>query len=353
VLLTYGDIQRMLKRMRKAGMRVRYIIAGEYGSNLGRAHWHGVFHFYGDVLPNWEGVHLKWTQDEWDRVGGIHISEWSRYDRDGNWEDFHGHVHIKKATYAHVRYALKYLLKDTHDKRVQAKLAMSRLPPLGYAYFMQRARDVAKAGLAPQDLYYRFQVRRFSGDVQEMRFRLEGRLAEMFLQEYLRVWVEVHGARPRPVSELVDTFEEFGRLGDEDALTESRVEELPGESSIFGGDGKLKAWNVREDGELERRLAKTWAEMLASPQISKAPRNQIDWLSHWMETQDGLTEEEREFHREYWWKQAERRCREVTGLSEAQLDKLKWTNARQYQFAINHPTRFTCPAWLRRWSPED
>lgn len=338
VLLTYADIQKMLKRMRRAGMLVRYIVAGEYGSALGRAHWHGVFHFYGDKLPNWEGDHLNWSQEKWDSVGGIHIPEWSRYDANGNWEDYHGYVHIKKATYAHVRYALKYLLKDTADERKQTKLAMSRNPPLGWSFFRQRAWDIATAGLSPQDLNYVFPVRRFSGKVEDMRFRLEGTLAEMYLKEYLDAWAKTNPTRARPVSELVDTFEEFGRLGDEDQLTQTRVDALPKESSIFAADGMLKAVP-----------GASWAEYLQRTAKSSTIKTKLEWFSEFMEQNwDGYTEEERERERERFWSEAERHCREQTGLSADELEQIRERSPAQYRYAINHPTRFTIPAFIRK-----
>lgn len=39
-LLTYSDIQKLMKRFRASGYIPRYFCVGEYGSAKGRAHWH-------------------------------------------------------------------------------------------------------------------------------------------------------------------------------------------------------------------------------------------------------------------------------------------------------------------------
>lgn len=240
VQLMKQDIQRLLKRMRKKGQVVRYMVAGEYGSALGRAHWHGIFHFYGDVLPEWEGSHLNWSQEQWDRVGGVHIPEWSLYDQPL------GHVHIKKATYAHVRYALKYLMKDQADPAKHGVLLMSKKPPIGWVYFMDLARETAQAGLPIHDLKYYFDVRTMAGEQKRMSFMLNGRMAEMYLQEYIDEWHRLHGNRDFPASEsgLVETFNAFGRIGDEVRMTEVAQEKLAREFEGYG-DQKLKPVQVR------------------------------------------------------------------------------------------------------------
>lgn len=245
VHLMYSDMQKLFKRMRKRRYSMRYIVAGEYGEALGRAHWHGVFHFYGDVLPEWEGAHLRWTQDEWDNVGGIHIPEWTSR-RHGPI----GFVHIKKATYSHTRYALKYLLKNEIDPNQQALFHMSKKPPLGYTYFMERARDVARTSLPLEDLYYHFPIRTMSGLEQNKSFMLNGTLAKLYVAEYIRQW-PIHNTAPLPETELVYLFSEYGRWGDEDRLVQSRVSQHPPATSIFNSFGEVKS-------EAPRKL--TWAE---------------------------------------------------------------------------------------------
>lgn len=344
VLLTYSDVQKMFKRMRKAGMKFRYMMAGEYGTKLGRAHWHGVIHFYGDVLPDWEGEHLNWSQEKWDRVGGIHIDEWASYDgRD--FVDYLGHVHIKKATYAHVQYALKYMMKGVGDDAAQATFVMSRNPPIGHAYFMERAAEYAQAGLAPQDLGYRFQVRKMDGEVEDRTFYLKGRLAEMYLQEYIDSWRRIHGERQRPDSEVVDTYEQWGRLGLEENLTQSWVEKLPGKGSMFKADGgtfdQVRGLDA-EGRPVWKNKPKTWAEhcrALMPGEKRSRINGHLDWFHEWMDSNE-FTEEERQRFTDDFWAEAERNAREVTGLSCAEYDEIWKRVPALGRDLVNNPARF-------------
>lgn len=328
VLLTYHDIQKMLKRMRKAGYVVRYIIAGEYGGTYGRAHWHGVFHFYGSSPPEWTGAHLTWSQEEWDRRGGIHIPQW--IDPDDSNRPM-GVVHIKRASYSHVRYALKYLLKDQTDEKGQTMLAMSRKPPLGYEYFTDLARQTAEQRAPIQDLYYKFHVRTRNGEQKNMRFRLKGRMAEIYLQTYIDHWATLYGkAAHRPPSEVVDTYEEFGRLGAEENLTMARVDALPGENSKFAADGQLKA-----------QALPTWAEHLQESVKRSTVRDKISWLAQWMEDHgQALSQQELDWQLEWFWTEAERAACAVTGLTPDELEAIKWSDAQQYRYIINHPSSY-------------
>lgn len=258
VQLMYSDVQKMFKRMRKAGMYFRYIIAGEYGSQLQRAHWHAVLHFYAETwdaqgnrrehpLPEWEGEHLNWSQEQWDKVGGVHIDEWARFDKRGRFEDYLGHVHIKKATYGHVSYALKYLLKDQNDPNKQVLYHMSRKPPLGYDYFTQLADETAKNAIGIPDLKYFFDVTTRSGDRRRQQFLLSGKMAEIYLENYLRSWEKYHGATPVPVSDVVQIYQQYGRLTNEDMATEARVALIPGPRSVINqwGESHQEAEMVR------------------------------------------------------------------------------------------------------------
>ena len=49
VTLLTADVQKFVRSLRKAGHKVRYMIAGEYGERKGRAHWHAVLFFKGKV----------------------------------------------------------------------------------------------------------------------------------------------------------------------------------------------------------------------------------------------------------------------------------------------------------------
>ena len=41
-VLTYSDVQKYFKRLRKTVGKFKYLVAGEYGEEKGRAHWHAI-----------------------------------------------------------------------------------------------------------------------------------------------------------------------------------------------------------------------------------------------------------------------------------------------------------------------
>lgn len=226
VMLFTSDMQRMLKRMRskRFGYKVRYMIAGEYGGRFGRAHWHGIFHFSGPNLPDWKRDWANWSDEQWQRVGGVHIPEWEYSDGTPI-----GHVHIKQAVYAHTRYALKYMMKDQTDPNSDIKLIMSKNPPLGTEYLTRYAEQIAEAGLAPRDLFYGFQVVDAQGETKEKRFMMRGKVAELFILAYIRRWRELFGERPMPDHgpevDVVHAYLRFGRVGRSEYLTPLDVED--------------------------------------------------------------------------------------------------------------------------------
>lgn len=335
VQLMYSDIQKLLKRMRKAGYIVRYIAAGEYGAALGRAHWHCIFHFYGDTLPEWEGIHLKWNQKQWDTVGGIHIPEWSIYGEPL------GHVHIKKATYAHTQYALKYLMKDQIDPEKHTMLHMSKNPPLGYAYFMRLADETAQAGTVLEDLKYKFNVRTASGEEKQMSFLLTGKLAEMYLTRYLETWKALNGKRWWPSSELIDNFAQWGKLGNEDRLTEKRAsEEIPKMFTFQKGEYKLR--KVGEATDVERKLYpnhfdKRRPETLAEYSTRRAAEYRIERAKERNERKqnDPAWKRQQRQRIERQRNEAIRVSIERCGITQAEFDKLP----RAWRFFIEHNSR--------------
>ena len=178
-VLTYSDVQRYLKRLRKAGYQVRYLVAGEYGSLKGRAHWHGVF-FWKNKIPPHE-IRRHFAEPFW----------------------HHGNSFWDEPSASAVKYCCKYLQKDTEADEAQAHLAMSRKPPLGHDYFIRRAHRYVQQGVSPQDLFYSFpEVRAKDGKPQQ--FMLQGAMCDQFLSAFIERWKLVHGNDRWPNSELID-----------------------------------------------------------------------------------------------------------------------------------------------------
>lgn len=185
VVLTYSDVQKYLKLLRRHGYPVRYFVTGEFGSLKGRAHWH-IMLYWLDKVPAHE-LDRNFMEEHWP----------------------HGWSFWTRPTPHAVRYNCKYIQKDIGDAQRQGHLAMSKKPPLGTAYFQQVAEQYVRQGLAPQDLHYWFaDVRNADGSVK--KFMLKDRPAEMFLQHYVDTWKRTYPGRHLPNSELVEEFVDRG-----------------------------------------------------------------------------------------------------------------------------------------------
>lgn len=201
-VLTYSDVQKYFKRLRKDGFACSYFVVGEYGSTKGRSHWHAIVYWHGPVPPH-EIRTSKYMQKHWP----------------------HGFSFWDEIGPASVRYVCKYVQKDLADAEAQGHLSMSKKPPLGARYFALRAQRYVDAGLAPQDMFYSFDEAR-DRDGNKLKFLLGGRSAELFLEEYIMRW---RGYPPRgfhgppcpvrgwhyPASTVVEEYE--------DKLTRNRV----------------------------------------------------------------------------------------------------------------------------------
>lgn len=100
------DLQLFFKRVRKAGMRLRYYAVGEYGSKTFRPHYHVIL--FGDVSP-------EVIRDAWPL----------------------GQVHIGTVTQASIQYTLGYIVNKSWKHttgRVPPFSLMSRKPGLGANY---------------------------------------------------------------------------------------------------------------------------------------------------------------------------------------------------------------------------
>lgn len=156
--------QLFIKLLRRAGHKVRYLVAGEYGDLRGRAHFHAILFFEHLVPLEYENEHGEWitrgipaqykddyplgkTQEDApfsDLIPHkrmVHIREWP-----------HGHIEVDwSASEAAIRYVCWYLqLPEKHN----AWFSLSKKPPLGAAYFAQRAERFRKSGLLPQGFEY-------------------------------------------------------------------------------------------------------------------------------------------------------------------------------------------------------
>lgn len=237
-LLTYSDIQKYLKLLRRHGYPVRYLVAGEYGSKKGRAHWHLIL-YWQDKVPD-HVLDQNFMEQHWP----------------------HGWSFWTEPTWKAFRYNCKYIQKDMRDGQAQGHLAMSKKPPLGAAYFKKLAEQYVEQGLVPASLNYSFPESRLvneDGTSTPWVYRLKGRSAELFLRHYIDTWRRKRPAMRRPTSEIVDLYEKYGKV----VLDEQRMlmrEEFPrGESRAkFPTGGAIKAAVVQrrnEEAQTDRERA--------------------------------------------------------------------------------------------------
>lgn len=215
-MLTYSDVQKYLKLLRRHGFPVRYFVTGEYGSTKGRAHWHIMLYwqrpmsealkkkwFPGGTAWRNDPDTKRWVSKSWD-AGDIPM-DWNIIDVN-HWD--HGwSFWCRGADPANIRYNCKYIQKDIGDDARQGHLAMSKQPPLGALYFQTVADEYVAAGLAPQSLEYSFadvKRKRKDGTLEVVPFRLKGVSGEMFLDRYMESWASMYGDKPMPKSELLD-----------------------------------------------------------------------------------------------------------------------------------------------------
>jgi hypothetical protein len=180
VTLVYKDVQDFLKRLRKR-YDVRYIVAGEYGTAKGRAHWHIIL-FFKDKYPE--------------------IKENVRVD----WKYWHkGFSYFQQPDWKGFQYVLKYVLKDTDLDSADSHLAMSKKPPLGHEFFMDLAETHVEQAVIPRSFKYKVGgVRKDNGT--EKVFMMQGKTRENFMAAFKNGWIEKYGKEP--FSEFFEEWDE-------------------------------------------------------------------------------------------------------------------------------------------------
>lgn len=163
-VLTYSDVQKYFKRLRKAGFKFKYLVAGEYGGVKGRAHWHCIFFFDGPAPEH--PLRKNYNCPYWG----------------------HGFTFWDEATPKALRYVCKYVYKDVADDEAQAHFAMSKKPPLGSEYFEQLAQSWVDQGLSPQNLKYQFSENK-DKDGKTVTHYMHGATARDFLNAFIERWI--------------------------------------------------------------------------------------------------------------------------------------------------------------------
>lgn len=142
--LLYTDVQKFLKRLRKAyKAQLRFFCAGEYGEQTARPHYHM-------ILYGWEPTDLKQLYKI--HHNGYYTSEWMK----SIWGM--GQIQIAQATPETYRYVAGYVTKkmyeiDGEKANVYYKLGqqkpfacMSLKPGLGEAYYQEHKAEIWRQG---------------------------------------------------------------------------------------------------------------------------------------------------------------------------------------------------------------
>lgn len=127
-VLTPSHFQDFVRSLRRRGHLIRYLVAGEYGSLKGRAHFHTILFGRGPRLEISAGVNC-------------HIEAWP-----------HGHVFGSyNVDDRSLRYVCKYILKDDPGG---SWFSLSKKPPLGAAFFEDLAERNVALGVLPSSFEY-------------------------------------------------------------------------------------------------------------------------------------------------------------------------------------------------------
>lgn len=264
-VLTYSDVQGYLKRLRKHGYNVRFLVAGEFGTLKGRVHWHIILFFLGKVPP-----HKIWTPQNKQR--------W--------WDDFWpwGHQVWQKADMHAVRYVCKYITKDMIDGAKQSKFNMSKVPALGGHYFRELATDYVRQGVAPRGPFYRFPEAKKKTDGKPHEFYMRGATADDFREAFVFNWHRLRPGQHLPTSDFVDEW------------LDKQVEEWRSSETLEKLEIAAKLREQMEETEGRAEFARKH-DLYYFGQHRKGLYD-IDWMPNVEEEQDENDEDEFEYIRQ-------------------------------------------------------
>lgn len=289
VILTYSDVQKYLKLLRRHGFPVRYFVTGEYGGLKGRSHWH-IMLYWQQGMPKsaewfpggkkWRNdpTTKKWVEGRWE-AGQIPL-DWNFID-EFHWP--HGYSFWTAPTAHAVRYNCKYINKGMGEAERQGHLAMSKKPPLGAEYFAMLAARYVDQGMAPQGAGphddYEHGDRLIGGfeytfsdvkmpDGKPVRFRLRDVSLQLFLGHFVRLWAERRGGA-MPSSPLVEEFIDPGVWGPVPPLSRPLV--------VRKTKGRRDAWFRNLDDARNDALDDAWAAGFNEERENGEEQQQQSW----------------------------------------------------------------------------
>ena len=148
--------QLFMKRLRKAGHKVRYLVAGEYGDTFDRAHFHAILFFkrlkdQGKPAPKLENraafradpTIAQPLSRQMPQEDMCHIREWP-----------HGHVVADwSCSEKSIRYCCEYINPKNGNKK-NGWFSPSKKPPLGWEWFAAKAARNTELSVMPSTFEY-------------------------------------------------------------------------------------------------------------------------------------------------------------------------------------------------------
>jgi len=202
-VLNYKHVKDMVKRMRKAGHRFRYVAVGEHGDSKDRGHWHLLMYWQSE--PPADTVFDE--RHEWEF--------WPAFIR-GRATNFGvAQIEHPRSVQGSASYIMKYLDKD--PGRVVFKF--SKVPALGEPYLIDYARKHAEHGLAlfsQGDWFTIPDNRASSGNLFTYEVGRQSALYERMLLAYCERWAQLRPHQSIPSNERLDDFVEDLQCGDVD-----------------------------------------------------------------------------------------------------------------------------------------
>ena len=184
-VLTYSDVQKYFKLLRRHGYPCRYLAVGEYGTEKGRAHWHCIVFFQNEVPK-----HILADGENDQRFMERH------------WP--HGFSYWEEVSAASIRYVCKYINKGMGADGRQGHFSLSKKPPLGHEYFQDLALRYVKQGVAPLEPYYWFPDV-LGSDGRPFKFYMRGVTLDNFCRAFILQWWKAYNTHP-PISRLIEEF---------------------------------------------------------------------------------------------------------------------------------------------------
>lgn len=191
--LDYSHVQKMFKRLRKAGHKFKYLCVGEYGGERSRAHWHVIFY--------WQTPPPEVKMDE--------QIDWSY------WDEGVSQIEYPRSNQAAAAYIMDYLSKDNLSKNL---LKYSKNPCLGESYLLDYARERATEGLGIFGDGDRYTIPNNLNSAGEAFWYSVGRQTALYnrmFDAYLLEWALVRPTQKLPLNEeMLAYVEELLQLDD-------------------------------------------------------------------------------------------------------------------------------------------